>query len=187
MMAQTFAATSKFRLSKKIYEKAPFSSQFSEAGAIIKNVPFLAVDDLRQQLEKFYGIKLETRGEAHITLLTPPEATSGYPSLNSFVPTSELITDTQNDVNNIRYSIDCIGEQKDSNGKRVFYLVVSSSDAFQYRVKIWGLAKSRGALDHIFDPANFYPHITIGFIKDDIHGVKKDKSSCIQGIELEQY
>jgi hypothetical protein len=65
-----------FYLSRDVYKKMPFSTQYSESGALIKNVDYPSVNALIPQLNEHFNLKLEDRKEAHITVVTPPEFNS---------------------------------------------------------------------------------------------------------------
>ena len=67
-------AFGEIQIPKDVYKKVPFSSEFIEDGALIRNINYEAVEAIVPQLNSLYGVKLETRGEAHITVITPPEA-----------------------------------------------------------------------------------------------------------------
>jgi hypothetical protein len=46
------------------------------------NIPYIPVESLRKEVEKRLGSDLKNRGEAHITVITPPE----YERLKSRLP-----------------------------------------------------------------------------------------------------
>lgn len=68
-----------------------------------------------------------------------------------------------------------------------FFIVVNSVDLINIRTVIQLLFIQKGGLPNQFDANNFYPHITVGFTKMDLHdsnGVIKDSRSCVQKIDL---
>lgn len=59
---------------------------------------------------------------------------------------------------------------------------VNSPDLVAIRKEIQELYVSRGGDGRLFEANHYYPHITVGFSKQDLHeadGVIKDKNSCI--------
>jgi 2'-5' RNA ligase len=178
----------KFELSKSVYKDVPFSSQFSEDGALIRNVNYEAVNALIPQIETKYGVKLEDRGESHITVLTPPEAqgwfTKDKKGVNFLISTEELQFKYSRTLQDTDFEIKCVGQLSNDEGKHVFYLVVTSKDIEKVREEIQEELEQRAKFTGKatqFDKNKYYPHITIGYVKGDIHGPAKDKDTCENG------
>ena len=73
-----------------------------------------------------------------------------------------------------------------AHGKK-FYLVVSSPGLFDLRQNLLSIYQNRASpltLRTDFNPQNFWPHITIGFVKNDIHEVNKGSKTCLPGTHL---
>lgn len=188
------SAFAQIRLSKKIFRNVPYSSQYSEDGALIRSVDFKSVNSLIPHLQvKFKkllkGKKLEDRNEAHITIISPPEGKTGFFANNigidQVLSTDAMIEKYKNVIQNTKFEIMCIGKQENSEGNVVFYLVVKSEDILNIRNEIAKFLVDHKRTDIPFDPIkNYYPHITIGYIRDDVHGVSKGLDTCIENIEL---
>jgi 2'-5' RNA ligase len=146
-------------------------------------VPFEPIHVVREQLDARLGLELKHRGEAHITVLTPPELQSFGGKIS--MADINLIAE-KSVIQTSRYQAECIGQGSKSKMK-VFFVVVKSPALIEVRKKIAALFVKRGGVATAFDPDHFYPHITIGFTDQDLHeadGVIKDKSSCIADIDM---
>lgn len=181
-------------LSDKIFRNVPYSSQYSEDGPLIRSVDFKSVNALIPTLENKYkkllkGKKLTDRNEAHITVITPPEGkTDFFPGsigIDQVLPTDSMIAMYKKKLQATKFQVKCIGKQSNSDGNIVFYLVVESSDILNVRFDIADIIRVSGRDDIPFHPTrNYYPHITIGFIGGDVHGVSKGPETCIVDIEI---
>lgn len=128
--------------------------------------------------------QIKNRGEAHITIVTPPE----WKILSQKVSNQEaekLIRGLKKND----YKIICLGQGKYFDTKtnkelKNYFYVVDFPKAIESRKAIASLYKSRGG-DKDFEAEHFYPHITLGFTDRDLHeqdGVIKNTSSCIEKI-----
>lgn len=167
-----------------------FSSQYSEDGALIYNISFASAQELKAQLGIIYGITLEDRKEAHITVLTPPEAKGTFNpngiGVNHFISTEEIQKTYSSFIQNSTFKIICVGTLKQEN-KRVFYLVVQSKDLMKIRKEIQDLLEYRASLKGIktyFQATDYTPHITLGFVGGDIFGIPKDFRTCAQRVTV---
>lgn len=181
----------KVKISKRIFEKVQFSDQFMESGALIRNVHYFAVNELVDQLESLYNLKLTDRGEAHITVITPPEGQgSGAPSknekgINFFISAPDIVNLYKNSLQNTTFDIVCVGRLVEGH-KTVFYLVIESKDLFMVRNDINTRSleiANKQSKKLWFKPNNYYPHITIGFVGGDIHNKSKGPETCVQDLE----
>lgn len=182
------------KLSQKIYRDVPYSSQYSEDGALIRSVDFISVNALIPKLEIKYkellnGKKLEDRNEAHITIITPPEGKTGFfPNsigIDQVLSTDDMIAKYKNIIQKTKFDVTCIGMLRNPAGNVVFYLIVESTDIFNIRNEIAKMVNDSGRTDIPFAPIiNYYPHITIGYIGGDVHGVSKGPETCIEDIQL---
>lgn len=143
-------------------------------GLPLKEAPYA---ELRQQItaHPFWGVSsLKDRGEAHITLVTPPE----YRALQDEVGEKRLrLTLEKLPWSEAHWEPICVGEAHLQSGQRSFFVVIKSEDLLQMRRNLWDqLGRPAG-----FDPTLFEPHITLGFTERDLHradGIRKDQSSC---------
>jgi 2'-5' RNA ligase len=183
-------AASKVVLSKSVYKGMPFSSQFIEDGALIRNVEFTSVNALVPQIEKQYGVKLKDRGESHITVITPPEAQgwfTDHKGLNFFISPMEIQKKYFSTLQKTRFKIHCIGKRENKKGNLVFFLVVASPDLLKVRKEIQRELERRARFTGMkahFDAAKYWPHITIGFVGGDVHGVTKGPETCDKNLVL---
>ena len=151
-----------------------------------KNLLFPPFEQIRTQLEKVLARKLKNRGEAHITLLTPPEffaiqAEFKAASKTVTVADIEKVIGAEN-LQTMEFELVCVGgfKRKVEPFDETFYVVVKSQNLLNLRIKIRDfVTKEIGKT--LFVPENFAPHITLGFDQNDMHdkdGAKKDASSC---------
>lgn len=118
------------------------------------------------EAERRAGRALQTRDESHLTVLTPPEFMRLSPELRQ-----QLLKDLQAlDWTKSQIKPLCIGHgeaEVKGHKEAAFFVVVEAAGIKKIREK-YGLQ-------------DFYPHITLGFTKRDLHfedGVRKDTSSC---------
>lgn len=133
---------------------------------------FNRYSSLRAQIEGLEKINLKHRGEAHITVVSPPE----YEQLKSFINIDELESLFKDKIMNASWHAVCVGSFQ-KNQMKTFYVVVKSDDLQKIRREIKTLAKQSN-----FDPENYHPHITLGFTEKDLHladGAVKNDSSCM--------
>lgn len=185
-------AMARILISKDIYRKVPFSSQYSEDGALIRSVDFRSVNEMIPKLENKFkkelsGRELEDRNEAHITIITPPEGKTGFfpgsIGIDKVIPTNKLISKYKNILQDITFDIECVGMQKNSKGNIVFYLVVKSKQILDIRKEISNIVSVDPTIP--FKPVdNYFPHITIGFVGGDVHGVSKGAETCVSDVTL---
>ena len=182
-------AFGEIQIPKDVYKKVPFSSEFIEDGALIRNINYEAVEAIVPQLNSLYGVKLETRGEAHITVITPPEAQgwfTDHKGINYFISSIELHHKYFKTLQDTKFEIVCVGMRENETNK-VFYLVVDSPELFAVRAEIAQELERRASFTGkktFFDPNKYYPHITIGFEGGDVHGGSKGAETCVQDIKF---
>lgn len=134
----------------------------------------------REELEKKLSINLKNRGEAHITLITPPE----YDQLKKHLSDEEIHQAAQKFLKTKpQFEILCTGTGSKvlhNQNEKTFFLVVKSEELLRFRQE---LTKNKNIPTSEFNPQVFYPHITLGFTERDLHiddGVIKDKSACLK-------
>lgn len=153
-----------------------------------QNLPYDPARQLTAQIENIYQVKLKSRGEAHITVITPIEY------WNVLKPSGL----TMEDINKIavkmkiqqaKFQVLCLGRgsaQIENNSEQTYFIVVRSQDLFNIRREVQKLFVSKGGNETQFNPSQYYPHITLGFTKRDLHesdGIIKDERSCIRNIQ----
>jgi hypothetical protein len=177
-------------LSAAIHAPAPFLAH-SGTGAfdnyLTMNLPFAPVETLWKSLEAALGTALKNRGEAHITVISPPEFTS----VLSKVLTMQDINDiaTKLNIQSARFTPVCVGRAQvalEGKSEQAYYVVVQSEDLVNVRRAIFRKYCEKGGESSLWDPQHYYPHITVGFTKQDLHeesnGVRKGANSCFMEI-----
>lgn len=153
------------------------------------DLPFPPFERMRQSIERNLKVNLNNRGEAHITVITPPE----FKKIQKKVSMKE-ISDLAKKMKIVdsSYRPLCVGKGEIKNSPQAgstFYVVVEFDRLFELRQRVYSLYLSRGGASEDFSPETFYPHITLGFTKRDLHfedGVIKDASSCIFSLHPEE-
>ncbi|KAF7728381.1 hypothetical protein EC973_006189 [Apophysomyces ossiformis] len=131
---------------------------------------------------------LVSRGEAHITVISPPE----YVQLATADLTIEDIdiTARKHSIQSSHFNVVCLGKvdvMRDQLQHVVYQVIVDSPDLIRLREKIFRLYYDRGGNAALFDPHNYKPHITIGFTITDLHieqGVSKGYNVCHRAIRV---
>lgn len=176
-----------FIISRKVLEvqKLPFRRH---EDYLALSVPFEPVRALHARLEKLAGLKLHTREESHVTVITPPELEILKTKLK--MEEIEAIA-LREQIQDADLKLLCIGEgrlQTDEGEKKTYFIVVKSRRLMRIRKSIELLFRARGGGRSEFIAANYYPHITIGFTDTDLHfeqGVVKDIRSCRYRLRVE--
>jgi 2'-5' RNA ligase len=182
-------AATPFPLSAAVYDDGgrPFVPNSAYLGL---DVNFPPVDAARQLLQADLPYTLKTRGEAHITVVTPVEyqktlkAKLPMATINQLAKTAGL--------QGMAFQVDCVGHASavlDGHEEHAYFLVVESYDLKGLRQKIQDAFVAAGGAEDAFKPDDFQPHITLGFTKRDLHeedGVVKDQSSCIRTVTITQ-
>lgn len=154
------------------------------------NLPFEPISDIFQQVQSVEGVILKSRGEAHITVVTPLEYWNILKPLSITMVEIDQIAQSLR-IQDSQFEILCLGMGKAILGdkeQKTFFVVVQSEDLMDIRREIQRLVIAKGGAATDFDPAHFYPHITVGYTEDDLHeshGVIKDIRSCIYPIKSE--
>ena len=145
---------------------------------------------MRKDVEKVTGRKLDflklirPEGEAHLTVFTPVEAqaivarTEGEPGKVTMSEIEELTKKVQlKDMDLTTQGIGSGSKMIDGKLEETFFLLVESDKLKELRGSIKDLFVSKGGDPQLFSPETFYPHITIGYTKRELHvsdGVIKD-------------
>lgn len=145
------------------------------ANGLALNVEYDEVLKLREEISHELNLTLrffdgyEKNGEAHVTVITPPE----FNLLKKFISQNELNKLAKKlNIQSSDLQILGIGSGKkifDSEIGETFFLIVKSRLLLDLRVAIQKLYVAKGGSPVSFDPFHFYPHVTIGFTHKDIH------------------
>jgi 2'-5' RNA ligase len=192
ILTSNVASTTELHLDRKIKDASPVPfKSISGTGEfdtwLQMTLPYRPMVDLLNQVRRVEHISLRNRGEAHITVVTPVEF---WKVLRPHGITGNAIDGIAREMNiqASRFEVLCLGKGVAKiHGKleKAYYVVVQSDDLIRIRKKIQELLVSRGGNPEDFEPLNYFPHITLGFTKRDLHesdGVKKDIKSCIHAI-----
>jgi len=152
----------------------------SHSNWLAVNLDFQHYEKVRKQLETLIGRPLKHRGEAHITLISPPE----FESFAKVISMSELEKELGTDrVQNLEFEEICIGKGSKAKGStqkiETFFIVVESKAIRSLRLQIQDILVKRGHKQ--FKAEAFDPHITLGFDERDLHkeeGITKSRASC---------
>lgn len=145
------------------------------------DLPFTPFEKMRHEVEKNQNLQLQHRGEAHITVISPVE----FAKLKKKVSMKEInaLAD-QMELSKSPYHLLCVGKgvvKEDAT----YFAVLESDRLFQIRKAVHVLYTTKGGKADDFNPEQYYPHVTLGFTKKDLHledGVIKDASSCIYSL-----
>lgn len=171
-----------------IYKKVPFVDNSKTAAPYLSmNIDFNSITVIRKDVERIERLVIQNRGEAHITVITPPE----FEQLKS-VLSMELLNEVAllNRIQEAPFEIVCVGRgqlKEDSKTLSTYYIVVDAPELVSLRRTIATLYKTRGGPAAGFNPDDYYPHITVGFTERDLHlsdGVVKSKASCLIDTQL---
>ena len=145
------------------------------------NIHFPPLQKIKEQLEATLPVPLKNRGEAHITVITPPE----YEKLKTFLSMAQInALAVQHNIQQLAFTPVCIGRgrlQIDGREESTYFIVLDSKDLLKFRSEIKSAFIAAGGASKDSDENLFFPHITVGFTKRDLHfedGIIKDKSSC---------
>ncbi len=150
------------------------------------NLHYPPVEKVKEQVDGSLLSPLKTRGEAHITVITPPE----YEKLKTFLSMEKInALAVQHNIQQFAFNPVCLGRgrlQIDGHEESTYFMVVNSADLLNLRKQIKEAFVLAGGASKDFDENLFFPHITVGFTKRDLHfedGILKDKSSCWENLE----
>jgi 2'-5' RNA ligase len=149
---------------------------------LVMTLPRDAVSHLLPAIESQENVKLISRNESHITVITPPE----FAVLKTHLSIGEIDEIAERwEIQKSEIQPVCIGGGRANvNGheERAYFVVVQAENLLSIRRAIRDLFVERGGDNANFNADHFYPHITIGFTKQDIHeqnGVIKTAKSCL--------
>lgn len=140
----------------------------------LDNHPF---EQIRKRIEAAEQVKLKSRGESHITLITPPE----FVEISTALKGTEIVDQIRTSLERLKPSISsvCVGRGIVGE-KRTYFVVLHADDLKEVRRDLLRRAQLKA---QVFKPDVFYPHVTVGFTDVDLHmqdGIVKDSASCIE-------
>lgn len=157
-------------------ETKPFGSYLT------MNLPFENFAPVRLELEAYLKHSLQHRGEAHITIITPPEFDNVLKDKITIQEINKIAERAKIQEAHLQYR--CIGEAKkeiQGHREKAYFIVVIAPALLEIRKEIQKLYISRGGSKKAFNPDLFFPHITLGYTLRDLHyeeGAIKDETSC---------
>ncbi len=160
-------------------EALPFVSHVGQGAfdnALALNLPPKPIAEMRESISKFLGRPLiflkdwSNDGEAHVTVITPPEY---HNILSRYLTMEDIEAIAQaNQIQSADLVIQGIGSGRkliQGNTEETYFLIIESSKLRSIRQVIWEEYVSRGGSPSDWDPGHFYPHVTIGLTKQDLH------------------
>lgn len=140
-------------------------------------IKYPPVREILEELKQNVG-PLTDRGEAHITVITPPE----FDRVLSEVLTIEEINEVvlAENIQRATYEPVCVGSGSAGN-RKTYYIVVRSPELVRIRKAVRDLYVAKKGT-RPFDPEWFFPHITLGYINGDVHEddrLYKDDKTCL--------
>ena len=144
------------------------------------NISFPPIDSLRKDLEIIRDLKIKTRGEAHVTVLSPPE----FKVVEKYIPLKDLEVLAQ--AMGLQATIItplCLAEAANPKKENevIYFIVVESPGLLEIRREIYRRFVAAGGNPLQLNIMNYYPHITVGFTEHDLYesdGIIKDTRYC---------
>ena len=169
--------------------KIPFHSGKGKLDSYLAiDVPYGPIKALQKKVEDYFGVTLKSRGEAHITVVTPVEH---WKRLRRFLDIKDLHRYGEvEELQSMKYSILCVGRGQrklKENLESTFFVVLDAPEVVEFRRGVQKLMVLGGGKQWYFKPERYYPHITIGFTKRDLHvsdGIVKGRRTCVADIKL---
>lgn len=137
---------------------------------------------LKLAAESAFGEKLEWRREAHLTAITPPEFHDVLASRLKIEDLERIAQETG--LQQAPIEPVCLGRGEalvEGARHRAYFVVVRSPEALRFRRAVAEAFEAKGGAKGAFRAERWYPHVTIGFTKRDLHeedGVRKDDNLC---------
>ncbi|KAJ1735576.1 hypothetical protein LPJ72_001800 [Coemansia sp. Benny D160-2] len=173
----------------------PFTSHASDkpfGSYLQQTLDFGPFKELFDAISAASNATIHSRGEAHITVITPPEFDLVLKPGGVTIEEIESIA-TANGIQNARLMPVCLGRfngtlpdpahSTDKAGFLLYSLVVADvySDLLTIRRKIFKLYGEKGGQGALFQPEAFWPHVTIGYDRQDLFiedGIYKGSNYC---------
>ncbi|KAJ1644046.1 hypothetical protein J3B02_000637 [Coemansia erecta] len=135
---------------------------------------------------------LQSRGEAHVTVISPPEFDRVLKPAGVTIEEIEDIA-LRRDIQKARLVPVCLGryagelpnpKNDRGSGKFLVYSLVVADiygDLANIRREVFRLYRAKGGQGGLFQPEGFWPHVTIGFDRRDLFiedGIYKGSNYC---------
>lgn len=176
-------------LSKSIYinDYLPFESHQGSGAfdtAIAMNIQYPPIKSIREMLSAYlqYPLRFFTGwnedGEAHITVITPPEYTDVIKKFVSIKRIEEIAL--QNIIQTSDLKVLGLGRgvvNINNKAEETYFLIMKSKNLLKIRQQIYEEFVKNGGNKNAWNPRHFHPHITVGYSLRDLHeadGVIKD-------------
>lgn len=144
-------------------------------------MPYGPVEKIREELEKRLGKKLQHRGEAHITVITPPEfrILSQTLKMNTIdkIVAKEGSMKAPIKVLCLKKVTAVLGDKTEES----WFVSVESAELREFRNQVWRRFVANGGIPDDFAWKRWSPHITVGFTSRDLHDedrISKEKAEC---------
>ncbi|KAJ2827494.1 hypothetical protein GGI24_002630 [Coemansia furcata] len=178
----------------------PFSNRTSSApfGSYLQQtLDFACFADLLKAINATTGT-LQSRGEAHITVITPPEYDRVLKPAGVTIEEIEDIAHAHN-IQNARLQPVCVGRfsgplpnprSEADNGSFLLYSLVVADvfgDLMGIRQEVFKLYRKKGGEGALFQPEGFWPHVTLGYDRRDLFiedGIYKGSNYCYAPIHF---
>jgi 2'-5' RNA ligase len=152
------------------------------------SVKYTPAKNLFDQLSLLTNKKLKNREEAHITVVTPVEY---FNVLKHHISIKQINNIAKNYyLQSSSFEVICLGKGSVKLSKQIeenYFIVINSEDLITIREEIKKAFIQNGGNPDLFSAEHYYPHITLGFTKRDLHeydGIIKDSRSCIAHIKI---
>ncbi len=165
--------------------------------ALARNVAYAPIRKLREQVQEHLQMPLRfytgwaSEGEAHITVITPPEFDQ---ILRPFVSIEDIEAIAQkHQIQRAPFEVLGIGSGfrlLEGQSESTYFLIVRAPQLVKIREAVYRLYVQRGGPAVSWNPREFYPHITLGYTRRDLHlqdGVFKDISALDRRFALEVF
>ena len=144
--------------------------------ALALNVFYPPIKNFRPVIEKKIGKPLKfltawkAEGEAHVTVITPPEFVNTLRHHLTMDRIHKIALEHQIQKADMKVLGIGSGTKKlDGIPQETFFVIVDSERLRKTRYAIYLEFIANGGKPTDFDPASFYPHITIGYTERDLH------------------
>jgi len=182
-------------LSKSIYDTGriafhSFSKPSPFSTWLQQTVNYRPIALIYTVLNKLHRGQLKNRGEAHITVITPPEYDHVL-SKKLHIREIEAIA-KKHRIQHAKFDVKCLGRGRavlkgSTKMDTVYFIKVESKHLEQIRHAVWRAYVSKGGEPSHFDPELFWPHITVGFTNRDMFpedGVYKGMNACWKQLKV---
>jgi hypothetical protein len=160
-------------------EKRPqFKSQADWVGIPMPHGP---VEKIREELEKRIGKKLQHKGEAHITVITPAEIRILSQTIKMNTVEKIVVKESA-----MRASIKVLCLKKvtavlSNKSEDSWFISATSPELLEFRKQVWRRFVTKGGIPEDFQWKRWSSHITVGFTSQELHDedrISKEKAEC---------